>query len=82
MKKRESVVGDKSIQFAIKIVRPSQYLQTKQQELVLSKQVQWSGTAIGTLIHESEFAESKADFASKLSIVLKEANEISYITQV
>ena len=37
-----------------------------------------SGTAIGALIAESHFAQSKADFTSKLSISLKEANETKY----
>ena len=37
-----------------------------------------SGTAIGALIREAEFAQSKADFISKLSIALKESNEKEY----
>lgn len=45
---------------------------------MLSKQVLQSGTAIGAMIKESEFAESKADFVHKLSIALKEVNETKY----
>ncbi len=45
---------------------------------VLSKQVLRSGTAVGALVSEAEFAQSKADFISKLSIALKEANETLY----
>jgi four helix bundle protein len=37
-----------------------------------------SGTAIGALIREAEFAQSKADFIHKMSISLKEANESLY----
>ncbi len=37
-----------------------------------------SGTAIGALIRESEFAASKADFINKLTVALKEANETEY----
>lgn len=48
------------------------------EEFVLSNQVLRSGTAIGALIRESEFAQSKADFIHKLSIALKEANETDY----
>ena len=44
----------------------------------MSKQFLRSGTSIGANIHESLFAQSKADFASKLSISLKEASETSY----
>jgi four helix bundle protein len=37
-----------------------------------------SGTAIGALIKESEFAQSKKDFLNKLYISLKESNETLY----
>jgi len=37
-----------------------------------------SGTAIGALISEGRFAESKQDFSHKLQIALKEANESKY----
>ena len=39
------------------------------------KQVLRSGTSISANVHESEFAQSPADFISKLHIALKEANE-------
>lgn len=44
----------------------------------MSKQVLRSGTAVGALVRESEFAQSKADFINKLHIALKEANETQY----
>ncbi len=44
----------------------------------MSKQVLRSGTAIGALVREAEFGQSKADFVNKLSIALKEANETDY----
>ena len=44
----------------------------------MSKQLLRSGTAIGALIREAEFAESKKDFIHKLHISLKEANETDY----
>ena len=69
---------DKSYDFAIRIVRLSQYLQRDKKEYVLSKQVLRSGTAIGALIREAEFGQSKADFSNKMSISLKEANETEY----
>ena len=47
-------------------------------EYVMSKQVLRSGTAIGALVREAEFGQSKADFVNKLSIALKEANETDY----
>ncbi len=54
------------------------YLVDEQKEFVLSKQVLRSGTAIGALVREAEFGQSKADFANKLSVALKEANETDY----
>jgi four helix bundle protein len=55
-----------------------QQLQTDRKEYVLSKQILRSGSAIGALIREAEYGQSKADFIHKLSIALKEANETDY----
>lgn len=37
-----------------------------------------SGTSIGANIHEANYAQSKADFVSKLQIALKECYESEY----
>ncbi|MBF0245548.1 MAG: four helix bundle protein [Planctomycetes bacterium] len=68
----------KSFAFALRIVKLAKYLQGEKKEFVLSKQVLRSGTAIGALVREAEHAQSKADFISKMSIALKEANETDY----
>jgi len=68
----------KATAFAIRIVKLSQFLQSKKNEFVLAKQVLRSGTAIGALIREAQFGQTKADFANKMSIALKEANETDY----
>jgi four helix bundle protein len=78
MSKTISILNTKSYAFAIRIVKLSQFLQKEKQEYVLSKQILRSGTAIGALVHEVEFAQSKAGFVNKLSISLKEANESKY----
>lgn len=72
------LLKDKSYRFAVRMVRLSQHLQTDKREFVLSKQVIRSGTAIGALIREAEFAQSDADYIHKLHISLKEANETEY----
>ena len=77
-KLEKNPLKDKSYQFAIRIVKLSQYLQRDKKEFVLSKQVLRSGTAVGALIREAEFGQSKADFSNKMSISLKEANETEY----
>lgn len=74
----ENILKEKSYAFALRVVKLTQYLNSKQKEYVLSKQVLRSGTAIGSLVSEAEFAQSKPDFVNKLSIGLKEANETYY----
>ena len=69
---------NKSFAFALRVVKLAKYLANEQKEFVLSKQVLRSGTAIGALVREAEHAESKADFAHKMNIALKEANETLY----
>ena len=74
----DSPLKNKSYAFAIRIVKLSQHLQTERKEFVLGKQILRSGTAIGALIREAEFAQSKPDFSHKMNIALKEANETKY----
>ncbi len=74
----ESISKVKSYAFSIRIVRLTQYLQVEKKEYILSKQIIRSGTAIGALLREAEFGESKRDFIHKISIALKEANETDY----
>ena len=62
---------EKSFSFALRVVKLAQYLNSDKKEYVLSKQVLRSGTAIGALISEAEYAQSKPDFIHKLSIGLK-----------
>ena len=75
---KESILKDKSYAFAIRIVNLYRYLCDEKKEFVLSKQLLRSGTATAALIREAEFGQSKADFTSKMSIALKEANETNY----
>ncbi len=74
----KNVLKIKSYDFAILIVKLSQSLVKEQKEFVLSKQILRSGTSIGALIREAEFAQSKPDLIHKMSISLKEANETLY----
>ena len=74
----ENIIVDKSFDFAVRIVNLYKYLNTEQKEYVVSKQLLRSGTSIGANVSEAERAQSKADFISKMSIALKEANETNY----
>jgi four helix bundle protein len=75
---KKSIIGEKSKNFAIKIIKLYKILADTKHEYVLSKQILKSGTSIGANIAESEHAQSKADFISKLYIALKESNETKY----
>lgn len=75
---RPGPLREKSFCFALRIVNLYKYLCKEKGEYVLSKQLLRSGTAIGALQRESEFAESKMDFAHKLAIAQKECNESLY----
>lgn len=72
------VLQGKSYTFALRVIKLYNYLKDSKAEYVLSKQLLRAGTAIGALVSESEFAQSKADFANKLSVALKEPNETRY----
>jgi four helix bundle protein len=74
----ENIILDKSFEFAVRIVNLYRHLTGKKQEYILSKQMVRSGTAIGALVREAQYAESRADFVHKMSIALKEANETLY----
>ena len=74
----ESILTEKSFNFAIRIVNLYKYLSEKKKEYVLSKQLLRSGTAIGALQSEGCFAESKVDFIHKFGIAQKECNESIY----
>ena len=71
-------VEHKSFLFAVRIVKLARYLQEEKKEYILSKQLIRAGTSIGANIVESQQAQSRADFISKLSIALKEAAETNY----
>lgn len=75
---KQNVVKDKSFDFALRIVKLFQHLQTEKKEFVLSKQLLRSGTSVGAMVREAEHSESKADFIHKLAIAQKEINESIY----
>jgi four helix bundle protein len=79
---QDSVLKRKSFSFSVRIVRLCKYLSGQHREYILSRQLLRSGTAIGALIREAEFAESRKDFVHKLTIALKEANETEYWLQL
>jgi len=75
---RDNIIKTKSFAFAIRIVKLYKYLTENKKEYIISKQLLRSGTSVGAMVRESEFAESKPDFIHKLSIAQKEINETIY----
>jgi len=75
---KKNIIKEKSFAFAIHIVRMYQNITDKYKEFTVSRQCLRSGTAVGALMAESKYAQSKADFINKISIALKEANETIY----
>ena len=64
---KESIVKDKSKEFALRIIKLYKYLTTSavNKEYVLSKQVLRSGTSIGANVKEALRGQSRPDFRAK-----------------
>ena len=78
MEYRNGILKDKSKAFAIRIIKLYQYLSEIKKEYVISKQLLRSGTAVGAMQREGEYAESKLDFIHKYAIAQKECSESIY----
>ena len=74
----ESVMLEKAKDFAIDVVKLCRSISVDRKEYVLTNQLTKSGTSIGANIHESKYAQSNADFISKMQIALKECYESEY----
>ena len=74
----DNIIENKSFDFAVRIVNLYKHLTSEKKEYVMSKQLLRSGTSVGANVAEAEKAQSDADFYSKLTIALKEANESHY----
>ncbi len=76
--KKDEGIKELTFQFALNIISLTTGIKQEEKEFVITKQLLKSGTAIGALVREAEFAQSRADFINKMSIALKEANETIY----
>ena len=75
---QDSVILNKSLKFAARIVKLYQYLSKEKHETVISKQIVRSGTSIGANANEAVYGVSKAEFIAKLQISLQETAETEY----
>lgn len=74
----ESVVFEKSKNFALRIIALYKYFCDEKREFILSKQLLRSGTSIGANIAEANCACSRKDFLAKMHIAFKESAETAY----
>ena len=75
---QDSILKEKSLHFAQRIVRLYQFLVSERKETVMAKQILRSGTSIGANIAEAIYGSSRKDFCAKLQIARKEASETLY----
>ena len=72
---KDNILLDLSMDFSIKIVNLCENLKGHN---VITNQLERAATSIGANIREANYAQSKADFISKLQISLKECFETEY----
>ena len=66
----DSILRDKSKEFAKQIVLLCRTIKQEPRESVLTNQLLRSGTSIGANIHEAQYAQGTKDFISKFEISL------------
>ena len=78
MIKSNDILSEKTMAFAVRIVKLYKCLSENRREFILSKQIMRSGTNPGAMVREAYNAESGADFVHKFSIAQKELGETRY----
>lgn len=68
----------KSKELAKNIITASKHIRDTFKDNIMSNQLLRCGTSVGANIHEAQYAQSTADFISKLEIALKECYECEY----
>lgn len=72
---KPEILRDRTKQFAIRIIRLSQELPNTEQARVIGRQLLRSGTSVAANYRAVCRARSKAEFISKIGIVVEEADE-------
>ena len=79
---KKNIIREKSADFGVRIVELARYLKKNKAEAVLINQILRSGTSVSANIHEATVSFTKKEFASKISIALKEARETNFWLQL
>lgn len=74
----KSIVLEKAIKFALRIVKLYKYLTEEKKEYVLSKQILLSVTYIAKHAKEGTQSESRQVFANDMHIAMKRASETEF----
>jgi four helix bundle protein len=72
----------KAYDFALRIVKLSEYLTNEKKEFILSRKLLDSGTNIGLLIEEGKQGENRPDFIQKYSVANKEAFKTNFLLRL
>ena len=72
---KENKLNELSMDFSVAVLNAVDAIKG---HYALVNQIERSSTSIGANIHEANYAQSKADFISKLQIALKETYETEY----
>lgn len=75
---KENILLEKTYSFALRIVKLCRFLNDEKHEFVLSKQILFSGTSIGSQVEEAQQAENRGDFLHQLSLANKHAFKTNY----
>ena len=70
-----SIVLEKAIKFALRIVKLYKYLTEEKREFVLSKQILLSGTFVAKHVKAALHGQSRQSFSSEMYIALQKALE-------
>ena len=72
-------ICERTFRFAVRVVKLCKVLdKTVGVSRTLANQLLRAGTSVGANVEEAQGGQSKADFASKMMIALKEARETHY----
>ena len=74
----DNLVLDKSLHFALRIVKLCHYLNETKREFVLSKELLISGTNIGKHVKAAVGAENRETFISEFGVARRRALETEY----
>lgn len=74
----DNIVLQKSLDFALRVVKLCHYLNEEKREYVLSKELLISGTNIGKHVKAAVGAESRDTFISEFGIARRRALETEY----